>query len=268
MTIKIFIGTEPKTAIFDQVLEFSIRRHTEAPADFLQFTRMIGPEWEYPIKGTQVGTGFSLRRWMIPAACGWQGYAVYLDADQLVFDDILELCKKTEKPDLLNTKDPVIWCSWQPDKFSKEPWPQTSVMVINCERARGHWGFDIDRVLAHLRDDNTRASYAHFMHASWLAGKVARIGDEWNHLNKYVPKGKPKHTRLIHYTKEDAQPPYRPDLPLAKLWQKELEMAIKAGQVSREDFVRSLASWKKKDDWRPTNGLHPYYKKYLNFFRA
>jgi hypothetical protein len=200
---------------------------------------------------------------MIPAYLEWSGKAIYIDADMVVFGDIQELWDKGKATPTQSS--PVIWCSFQPDKFRKEPWPQTSAMLIDCEEAKPYWGFRIERILEHLRVSPDRDTYAELMHATWL-DRIQRIGDEWNHLNKFVPQGKPKHTRLIHYTKEDAQPAYRPDHPLAHLWQKELKEAIEAGAISRDDFEFGLSQWGKKEDWRPTNGLHPHYKKYLQYF--
>ena len=259
--IKIWLGTELKTTIACQVLEFSIRRRTK---NKVEFTRMIGSEWEYPIEGMRVGAGFSLRRWMIPKSTGWQGKAIYLDADMQVFGDIEELWNKDQTTQ--HDPPPVIWCSFQSDKFNKEPWPQTSAMLIDCAKARGYNGFDIDRVLELLRGASDRDNYAKLMHAVWLGPYAARIGDEWNHLNKFVPMGKPKHTRLIHYTSEPSQPHVKPEHPLAHLWQAELKLAIEAGAISRGDFEFGLSQWGKKEDWRPKNGLHPHYKKYLQYF--
>jgi len=269
--IRIYIGTEPKTKIAADVLSFSIRRHTKSP---VEITYMEGPAWEYPLDGIKVGTGFSLRRWMIPKACDWKGRAIYLDADQLVFGDIKELWEKPEYLPLEGSSDTaVIWCSFQPDKFSVKPWPQTSVMVIDCERAKLYGQFLLERILALLQGADQRI-YADFMHGKYIDGhvlplrplRIARIGDEWNHLNKYVLKGQPEHTRLLHYTKEPEQPWYKPDHPFAFLWREELVLAIRAGVINKGEFEAALAKWNVKEDWRNTNGLHPFYAKYLSLF--
>lgn len=285
--IRIFIGTEPKTRVAARVLEFSIRRHTQSP---VEVTYMEGPQWEYPLDGIRVGTGFSLRRWMIPKACEWKGRAIYMDADQVVFDDVLELWNKPNDPPTLVTETVertqayknalfdrsqhdhgTIWCSYQPDKFRKEPWPQTSVMVIDCNKAGMYRLFSISSILETLRKDPTQ--YAALMHAEGkepycpgMRWPAVQIGNEWNHLNVFVPKGNPKHTRLLHYTKEPEQPWYKPDHPLAHLWAKELELAIKDNAVPRAELEEALARWGTKEDWRTSNGLHPTYRSYLRFY--
>lgn len=250
--IRIFVGTEPKTHLAYKVLEHSIRTRTLRP---VEITPMIGPEWEYPTTHITVGTGFSLRRWMIPNACGRSGHAIYLDADQIVLADVGELYDIGRQS--LGT-EAVLACTFQPDKYNKRPAPQTSVMVLDCGRAAGRWQFEIERVIAHLRRHPTREDYARLMHADGLpVGAPLPVG--WNHLNVYDKAA----TKLLHYTKEPEQPWYKPDHPLAGLWRTELEAAIKAGVISRKKFEESLAAWGKKQDWRPTNGLHPFYRKYL-----
>lgn len=259
--IRIFCGTEPKTEIACKVLEFSIRRRTK---EEVKFVPMIGPGWEYSTEGVQVGTGFSLRRWMIPSACAWKGKAIYMDADQLVLADVKELWDKDKEDGGKGT----IYCSFQPDKFSKKPWPQTSVMLIDCEKARGHNEFYIALALGWLKKHNTKKEYADFMHAAWLKDGVVRIGNEWNHLNEYRSTLGKDCTRLVHFTKEDSQPWYMPTHPLAHLWENELKAAITASVISKGEFEAALGKWNVKEDWRPTNGLHPHYRKYLSLFKG
>ena len=256
--IRIFVGTEQKTEIARKVLEHSIRRHTSAEVEFVP---MIGPEWEYDISGIPVGTGFSLRRWMIPAYCGFQGRAIYLDADTQAFADIEGLWRLPDLPRVEQVKAPVIWATFQTDKWSpKRPVPQTSVMVIDCRRAEAFSGFRIDLVLDDLRARPTKDFYGSVMHASWLpADRIAHVGVEWNSLNTC----KPGVTKLLHFTSESSQPWYKPDHPFAGLWKSELIKALEAGVVTRADMEEALGNWDKKEDWRSTNGLHPSYRKFL-----
>jgi hypothetical protein len=250
--VRVFIGTEPKTLVAAKVLMHSVARRSARP---FQFTLMEGPDWEVP-DGLPKGTGFSLRRWLIPRHCDYRGRAIYLDADQIVLGDLAELWAKPDlDPGLPGT---TAWLTYQPDKFSAEPWPQTSVMVIDCAAARDQWGWLPDRVYAHLGDPahRDRRYYVDFMHAVWMQPQPRQIENGWNGLNHCNP-GK---TKLLHYTKEDAQPWYKPDHPFAKLWQDELRSALAAGAVTRADLTAALARWGQKEDWRKSNGLHPFYK--------
>lgn len=246
--VKIFVGTEAKTKIALDVLSYSIKSRSSLP---VEITPMIGEGWEVP-KNLHQGTGFSLRRFMIPKACGFEGHAIYLDADQIVLGDIAELWSYKE---IMSTQYSVA-CTYQKDKHSNSPSPQTSVMLIDCNMCE--WVPDELWQLL-LKGYN----YAKLMHLGFMRSSILKIPSYWNHLNVHEDTV----TRLLHYTKEPEQPWYKPDHPLSGLWKKELLKAINAGDVTREDFVSALALWKApKIDHRKTQGLHPYYSKFLREF--
>jgi hypothetical protein len=260
--IRIFVGTEPKTYLAQRVLEHSIRRHTQAE---VQITPMIGPDWEYDLQGTSQGTGFSLRRWMIPYRCGWTGKAIYMDADQLVFGDVNELWNIDKPYRDKHGFGNQVWCTFQADKFSKNPWPQSSVMLIDCQAAQQQSDFWTVEHAINLwkHSDNPQKHYANYMHATWMQPQPVPIDLGWNHLNL-----RNKHTKLLHYTKEPEQPWYKPDHPLAKHWEAALVEALKDNFVTVDDLKAALAKWNVQQDWRSTNGLHPYYAKYARTFKV
>lgn len=257
--IRIFVGTEEKTKVPFDVLSSSIKKWASVP---VKITPMIGPKWTVP-KGLHQGTGFSLRRFMIPAACNFEGFAIYLDADQLLFSDIAELW---EYANLLTDKRSA-GCTYQTDKFSlKNPWPQSSVMIIDCANC----GWVPEEIWNLLKGGYL---YHDLMHLMFMRGKdtskpiddfVLRIPNYWNHLNTYEDTV----TRLLHYTKEPEQPWYKPEHSLAGLWETALGKAIANGEVSKADFVAGLKLWHSpKIDKRPKQGLNPYYERYLPKFK-
>lgn len=247
--VRIFVGTEEKTKVPFDVLSYSIRKRTSMD---VEITPMIGPGWVVP-SGLHQGTGFSLRRFMIPKACGYKGYAIYMDADQQVFGDIAELWSYGDK---LGGK--AVGCTYQTDKFSlKKPWAQTSVMIIDCEKC----GWVPERLWELLRSGFV---YHNFMHLTFMKELPYEIPIYWNHLNVYK-KGV---TKLLHYTKEPEQPWYKPDHPLAHLWEEDFVKAVAEGAVSKSDFEAALALWNApKIDKRPKQGFNPYYRKYLANFK-
>lgn len=252
--IRIYVGTEPKTEIFRIVLEHSIKVRTKAD---VIVTPMIGQGWEIP-PDMPAGTGFSLRRWLIASKQG-TGRAIYMDADQLVRGDVYDLWSF---PDMHPQAGCTTWCTYQPDKFSKSPWPQSSVMVIDCDAAAGQWGWNPTQMYDYLRGKDGRSKeYVDFMHATWQKPAPMKIPTEWNHLN-VLNSG----TKLLHYTKEPEQPTYNPSHPHADIWRKELVDTIKAGLIPKAMFEEALANFGKQVDWRKSNGLHPIYKKYLPLF--
>lgn len=259
--LRIFCGTEPKTYIAQKVLEHSIKMHT---AQEVVFIPMIGKQWEYPTEGIKVGTGFSLRRWMIPAACNFEGRAVYMDADQLVFGDVSELVAEADRRFQILPTDPAILCTEAFDKYSpKMPVPQTSVMVMDCAALKWFSESKLEYILDFLRKNPGPGPYGDLMHAKWLSGRIGALPNSWNHLNVYNAQ-----TRLLHYTKEPEQPWYKPDHPLAHHWETALKAAIADGFVTDNDLKEALARWNVKEDWRNTNGLHPHYARYLKRSRG
>lgn len=246
-TLNFYIGTEEKTLIPEKVLGYTIRKYASCP---VTVTSMIGEGWEIP-KDIPQGTGFSLRRFLIPLKQNYQGLAVYVDADQVVFSDVKELLDYGNKL-IADGKD--VACTYQPDKFNKNPWPQSSVMVINCA-ACSYW--KPEELWNKLRNGH---NYANFMHLDWLNHPPEAIPVYWNHLDT----GTKGQTKLLHYTKEPEQPWYQPKHRLAHLWEEELVDAIKNGVVSKKDLEWGLSRWgKPTGDSRKSNGLNPYYSKYL-----
>lgn len=250
--IRIFIGSEPKTKVPSQVLIHSIKSRTQSP---VQITIMEGPEWEVPSNLHQ-GTGFSLRRLMIPEHCKFEGRAIYLDADQIVLADIAELWGF---PDREPGPSPA-WCTYQPDKHFRRGGPQTSVMVLECAKATDWKTSSIWRMLS-----GNAVSYTCCMHLTWIQHKPQVLPLEWNHFNDY----RDGWTKLTHLTQEKHQSWYNPDKNrVTWLWEKELEAAIRAGAVNEDDFRYGLKRYGKPDpgDRRRTFGIHPYFEKYLPVF--
>ncbi len=93
----------------------------------------------------------------------------------------------------------------------------------------------------------------------WTKTKPVQIDTTWNDLNDYR-HGK---TCLLHYTKEPDQPWYKPDHPHAKHWKYELKLCLADGTVTSDEIRAAVGNFGKKEDWRPTNGLHPEYLKML-----
>lgn len=249
--IRIFVGTEPKTRVMDTVLRNSIlSRTTEA----VQITLMLGPEWEIPTD-LPWGTGFSLKRFLIPRACQFSGSAIYLDADQIVLDDIKNLHRFYDDLVAVNAG---VGLTYQTDKFYKTPAPQTSVMVLNCDQLKD---WEPESIYQMLRDSYT---YYKLMHLEWMDdSRKLPIPIAWNRFNSPVEGD----TCLLHFTKEDQQPIYNPQHKFAYLWIDEMKKAIASGVLPKKTFIEALSLWHKpKIDRRPYQGLHPHFNKYLNLF--
>lgn len=118
-------------------------------------------------------TQFTFSRFLVPWLCGYEGWAVFLDADELVLHDI---------SDLMELADERYAAMVVKHEFPRKyEWP--SVMLFNCARCTmltpetverdGLFGFD------------------------W-ADEVGALPAEWNHLVGYDPPR--QDAKLVHFT--------------------------------------------------------------------
>lgn len=250
MTIRVCIGTEEKTEIPCKVLQHTILKHHRTSTD-VEFFLSDSPSWQSTAdRPFKIGTGFSLFRWQIPELLNYDGYAIYLDADQIVFKDIENLWRSDI---LFPNKDASVWCTRHPDNSRWE----TSVMFINCDKAKETWPSQ-KQITEWLANDPARQHYKDLMWAKKLATPPQQISDTWNHLNIY----REGVTCLLHYTVEHQQPWYCPDHPLAYLWESALRDAIDDGFVTRQRIAYWLTRWKPATKTTRYEGLHPRYVKY------
>jgi len=254
LQIKVFIGSEPKTKIVKKVLEYSIRKHTKA--DIL-FPGLEGEDdWRErkDAKHQGVGTGFSLLRWDIPRRCGHQGFAVYLDTDIICLEDIQQLFEAD--CDFPNDKC-SIWCTYQPSRWFKEATPETSVMLIDCAKAKFNQP-DLAACITYIRDDTNRTKYVKIMRALKHQNAPQRIPESYNHLNNYV-KDK---TKFLHYTIEPKQPWYDPKHPHRDLWEALLKETIDSKIVTKDEIKEAVANYVPHIGSKRGTGMNPYWKKY------
>jgi len=133
-------------------------------------------------------TPFSGFRWAVPAACGFQGRAIYLDIDMIVRADIAELWEHPIKP-------PAFCVAKNPKTFCTTLW--------DCERARPHLP-DVKRLKSEY------GLYAHIKNG-FPAGAVAPFANgNWNCLDgeAYASVRDPD-VKILHCTAIPTQPQLR-----------------------------------------------------------
>ncbi len=168
--LRVFIGADPRQPVSYNVLQNSIVRRSSKP---IQITPLILHQLPITRKGL---TEFTFSRFLVPWLCDYQGWALFLDADILVTDDIAKLfAYRDSQYDIMVIKNP-----------QKVEWP--SVMLFNCEKCKI------------LTPEFIQHSEEGLLFALKWAGELA-IGElplEWNHLVGYSPKR--RDASLIHYT--------------------------------------------------------------------
>lgn len=91
--IRVFIGYDSREPIAFHVLAHSIQRRASLPVAITPLIqdqlRSLGLYWRD--RGPTESTEFSLTRFLVPALCGFTGYAIFLDCDMLCRMDVAEL---------------------------------------------------------------------------------------------------------------------------------------------------------------------------------
>ncbi len=221
--VKIFVASTAAEWLPTRVLEFSIRETSELPVQLYRiadFDRSIPMPRELR---NRPRTPFSFQRFLIPELCGYQGKAIYLDADMQLFTDIGALWNSPMAGhDLL-----TVSASTDGRKG------QFSVVLLDCERLQ----WRIESIVQGL--DENRYTYEKLMYEMCVAGSVGRTLDPgWNSLEKYEPG----QTRLLHYTDMDTQPWVSLNNPLRHLWVACLRRAINASFITQEELTREIAA--------------------------
>jgi hypothetical protein len=210
--IRVFVGASPSEVLPLKVLEHSIKTHAGLPVEMSFMADLTHPMPQH--ESNQPGTKFSFYRFMIPELAGYQGKALYLDSDMLVFKDMRELWETPfDGAQVLTVLTP-----------QGAPTKNHSVLLIDC--AAVDW--KIREIVRGL--DEGRYGYEGLMRDLCIvpAGRVgARIPYVWNSLDTYEA-GK---TALLHFTALHSQPWTETRNPLAKIWVEALHRAVDDGAV-------------------------------------
>lgn len=220
--VRVFIGSSPSEWLPAKVLEHSIRRNTSAQ---VEVHRLYESKIAIPMprnKKNRPRTPFSFQRFLIPEICNYQGNAIYLDADMLVFADIKELWDTD-----LSGKD--VLAVQQQELKSK---PQFSVMLMNTENLL----WNIAQIVESL--DKGIFTYDQLMYDFAIAkATAASLHPSWNSLEKYTEE-----TKLLHYTNMHLQPWVSVNNPHRDIWVNELFLAIQNNYISISEVKHEITN--------------------------
>ena len=216
--IRIFVGCGDQQLIPAMVLKHSILKHATMSTEVTFMN-----EWTHPMPKdprNRPRTPFSFQRFMIPEKCGYQGHAIYMDSDMLVFGDVKDIW----------TADIGCRSMWtmRNDDVDKHR-AKYSVFLMSCGSFLT-MGMDINTVIDKL--DRGIISYDDLVfNFSHVIDRLDGFNPDWNSLEEYT-EGE---TKLLHYTEFYNQPWHaNKDHKLGYLWYEELKEAVKDGSISRE----------------------------------
>ena len=231
VTAYVFVGSDRSQLLAVKVLEHSIRRHTTMDVKVRSMDDLNLPDPKDVRQGKR--TGFSFTRFAIPQLMGYQGRAVYLDADMLVFRDFRELWNipfdgakiviQEELPDTAQHYGKIA---------GKKRVKQCSVMLLDCENLK----WDPLKIIAGLDGQYTYEELLSDMCILEESEIKYGIPFEWNSLETYQ-RGK---TGLIHYTDMHTQPWVYPGNPNGYVWFEEVRLMLKNGLLTWAEVEKEV----------------------------
>jgi lipopolysaccharide biosynthesis glycosyltransferase len=191
--IPIFIGYDPREAVAYHVCSNSIIRHSSQPVAFAPLALNILKGYEE--KHTDGSNHFIYSRFLVPHLMGYKGWAIFMDGDMLVRDDITKLWELREEDKAVmvvkhkyETKLTTKYLGSKNENYPCKNW--SSVILWNCEHPANK------KLTPELIQDSTGA----FLHRfTWLKeNQVGQLPIEWNWLpDEY---GANPSAKLCHYT--------------------------------------------------------------------
>jgi hypothetical protein len=192
--IRVFIGYDPREAVAFHVLSASIHRRASRPVAIVPVALSELSDLLWRPRDPLQSTDFSFSRFLVPHLCGYDGWAVFMDCDMLLRDDIQKLwalrderyavmCVQHDHRPAETTK----FLGAAQTKYEKKNW--SSVMLLNTARCRA------------LTPDYVNTASGLALHRFEWLGDDALIGGlprRWNHLVGYDAPN--PDAAIVHFT--------------------------------------------------------------------
>lgn len=226
-TIRIFIGYDDREAAAFSVLTHSIHSRSSEPVSItpLRLSELGGVyrRERNPLQSTD----FSFSRFLTPWLCDYQGWAIFMDCDMLVLDDIAALWRLRDERYAVQVvkhvhvpREEVKFLGAVQTKYEKKNW--SSVMLMNCARCT-----------ALTPDYVNRATGLELHQFKWLEGDhlIGELPHRWNHLVGYDAPG--TDASLVHYTIGGPYFEAYRDCEYAREWFAEREAMLRVEQRAK-----------------------------------
>jgi hypothetical protein len=225
--IRVFIGYDAREAAAFGVLSHSIHARSSEPVSIapLMLSQLAGVyrRERNPLQSTD----FSFSRFLTPWLCGYEGWAIFMDCDMLVLDDIAKLWRLRDERYAVQVvkhvhvpKEEVKFLGAVQTKYEKKNW--SSVMLMNCAKCT-----------ALTPDYVNRATGLELHQFKWLAGDhlIGEIPHAWNHLVGYDAPS--RDASLVHYTIGGPYFEAYRDCEYAKEWFAERDAMLRVAQRAK-----------------------------------
>ena len=225
--IRIFIGFDPREAVAFSVLAHSIHARASepvaiAPLMLSQFQGVYRRE-----RNALQSSDFSFSRFLTPSLCGYEGWAIFMDCDMLVMDDIARLWALRDDRYAVQVvkhvhvpREDVKFLGEKQTKYEKKNW--SSVMLMNCARCTA------------LTPEYVNSATGLELHQfKWLQSDalIGELPHEWNHLVGYdAPASR---VSLAHFTIGGPYFSEYRDCEYAREWFAERDAMLRAEQRAK-----------------------------------
>ena len=194
-TIHIFIGYDSVESVAYHTLCESILSRASVPVAFHPVKRsMLKDIHNRPLDETQ-SNEFSITRFLVPYLMEYKGYAIFMDCDMLVLDDIKKLFDHVDWQKSVSVvkhdytpKDTVKYLGAIQHPYPRKNW--SSVMVFNC----------FHQHCRNLTPEYVNTASGLDLHRfKWTFDDlIGELPADWNHLvSEYPPN---PNAKLVHYT--------------------------------------------------------------------
>ena len=192
--LRVFIGFDPRETVAFSVLSYSIHRRASmpvsvAPLMLTQLGETLRRE-RHPLQSTE----FAFSRFLTPLLCGFSGWALFMDCDMLVREDLarlwalrderyaVQVVKHSHRP-----RESTKFLGQPQTAYEKKNW--SSVMLFNNARCTALTGEFVNN-----------ASGLELHQFKWLSDErlIGALPPRWNHLVDY-DEADPE-AAVLHYT--------------------------------------------------------------------
>ena len=223
--IRIFIGYDPREAVAYHVLSHSIQTRASQPVTItpLMLSQLDKLMWRE--RHNLQSTDFSFSRFLTPYLSDFQGWALFMDCDMLVLDDIVKLWN-------LRDEHYAVQCV----KHDHKP-PEENKFLNQPQSTyeRKNWSsvtlFNTAKCTILTPDYVNSASGLELHRFHWLEDDslIGAIPNCWNHLVDYDPSCPASEISNLHYTTGGPYFDDYKDCSYADLWFKERDRMLYAG---------------------------------------
>ena len=192
--IRVFIGYDSAEEVAFGVLAHSIHARASVPVAtapvMLSQLKSVFQRTHNSLQSTE----FSFSRFLTPWLAGYEGWALFMDCDMLMLEDIAELWKLRDERRAVQVvkhvhvpREDVKFLGHTQTKYEKKNW--SSVMLMNCARCKA------------LTPEYVNTATGLELHQfKWLEGEelIGELPSRWNHLAGYdAPRAD---AAVVHYT--------------------------------------------------------------------